>query len=51
MIKRLLDWLKAALVPDVPEQADANPNCMGHGTNNVPGCICRLLYYQWLSHD
>jgi hypothetical protein len=54
MIERFFNWLRAALTSDMPPEpgADPNPNCMGHGANNVPGCICRLLYYrQWLGHD
>jgi hypothetical protein len=42
---RRLEELQALLelgpIEEIPD--DPNPNCMGHGADNIPTCTCRLI--------
>ena len=44
---RRLESLQAMLeegpLPEDGVLDDVNPDCMGHGTDNIPGCICRQI--------
>jgi hypothetical protein len=44
---RRLESLQAMLeegpLPEASTAEDANPNCSGHGIDNVTGCECRLI--------
>ncbi len=45
---RRLESLQALLEEGpLPEAAvDANPWCLGHGADNIPGCECRRIWEQ-----
>lgn len=42
-LEELQVLLEAGPIDELVQGDDANPNCLGHGADNVPSCECRLI--------